>query len=171
MRTTLILAIIILASCSTSKNNVLNLQKLIDGTVPKNPLGFLYQLDTLTLTARFSECGEFGGHKEKFLVFTDFRKQYFVKYTKDSIDLDCPNDFEENAVIIQDTFFKINVKKEKLIEAYLGKLYTRAMTPKIISHANDYFNATTKHTGLSLYTAEPKRDWHEFRKLQIELLK
>ena len=166
---------LLLLSCSSKKGSLKNYDKLIK-TVEKmpekkNPLGFLSQSDTLQLSARFSECGEFGGHKEKILIYSNYKKEYFAKFTKDSIDLDCPNDFEEKALIVQDTIIEINKSKEKLIGNYLNKLYKRTIIGKTSDHDNDYFSAKTNHSGLSLYNVEPKKNWNEFRKLQINLLK
>lgn len=134
-------------------------------------MSFLYQNDTLKLTARFSECGEFGGHKEKIQIYRNHKREYFAIFTKDSIDLDCSNDFEENAILIKDTVLKINISKEKLVLKYLNQLYKRSITGKTINHSNNYFRATTNHTGLSLSTDELEKNWNEFRKLQISLLK
>lgn len=171
----IILFTLLLLGCSSKKKSLKKYDLLIKMVekMPekKNPLGFLFQGDTLHLTAKFSECGEFGGHKEKIQIYRNYKKEYFAKFTKDSIDLDCPNDFEEKAIIIQDTIIVINKSKEKFIGNYLNKLYKRAIIGKVSSHSNDYFSAKTNHTGLSLATAEPKKNWNEFRKLQIKLLK
>jgi hypothetical protein len=149
----------------------MNYKKILNNSIEKNPLGFLYQTDTLTLSAMYAECGEFGGHKEVMKIYRNYKREYFLHFIQDSIDLDCPNDFEEKAVIIKDTTIKINLKHEKLIVKYLDKLYKRAIEPKFISHSNEYFRATTNYSAFSLSTAEPKKDWHEFRKLKQALIK
>lgn len=164
-------AVFTLLGCSSKKKNETDFKRLLNNSIEKNPLGILYQTDTLKLTAQFSECGEFGGHKESIEIFCNYKREYFAKYVRNSMDLDCPNNFEETAIIVKDTLFKINSNKEKLVIKYLDKLYRRTLTPKMISHSNDYFKAKTKNSGLSLFTAEPNKDWKEFRKLQIELLK
>lgn len=171
MKIYIILIAIFILGCSSKKKSNNNLKRIFENSIEKNPLGILYQTDTLTLTAKYSECDEFGGHTERMKVFCNYKREYFVKYVRNSIDLDCPNNFEETAIIIKDTMFKIDMRKEKLVVKYLNKLYKRNMTSKMISHSNDYFKAETKYSGLSLFTAEPKKDWKEFRKLQIELLK
>lgn len=173
MKQTFFLFLIVLAfsGCSSKKKEVSDIKLLLNNSIEKNPLGILYQTDTLRLTAKFSECGEFGGHKENIEIFCNYKREYFAKYVRNSINLDCPNNFEETAIIIKDTLFKIDCNKEKLVVKYLDKLYRRTVTPKMISHSNDYFKAETKYSGLLLFTAEPNKDWKEFRKLQIELLK
>lgn len=167
----LLLVVFAFLGCSSKKKNETDFKQLINNSIEKNPLGILYQTDTLKLTAQFSECGEFGGHKESIEIFCNYKREYFAKYVRNSINLDCPNNFEETAIIIKDTLFKIDSNKEKLIVKYLDKLYRRTLKPKMISHWSDYFKAKTKNSGLSLFTAEPNKDWKEFRKLQIELLK
>ena len=166
-----ILFLLILTGCSSKKESHKNFERALNYSGEKNPLAFLYQTDTLKLTATFSECGEFGGHNEKIQIFGNYKKEYFARITKDSIDLDCPNDFEAKAVIVQDTIVRIDNSKEKKILKYLNLLYKRSIEGKAISHSNDYFRATTNYAGLSLSTAEPNKDWNEFRKLHIELLK
>ena len=166
--------LILILGCSTNKKSQkksLDLDKILKSSAKKYPLSFLYQADTLTLTARFCECGEFGGHKEKIKVFSNYKSEYFVKYIKDSIDINCPNDFDKNAVIIKDTLFKIDVYKQKQIVKYLDKLYKKTVNNYSLSSSNEYFEASTKHNVLKLFTAEPENKWNEFRKLQILLVK
>jgi hypothetical protein len=153
------------------KSGKVNYKKILDNATEKNSLGFLYQTDTLTLKARFSECGEFGGHKEKIILFCNYKREYFAKFTRDSIDLDCPANFENSAVIIKDTLFKINTQKEKIVLKYIDKLYKRALTNKPPYASFDYFEAYTRHKSLSVSSIEDPKSWNEFRKLQIELLK
>lgn len=135
----------------------------------KNPLGFLYQSDTLILTARFSECGEFGGHNEKIIFYCNYKREYFVRFTKDSIDIECPIDFEEKAIIVKDTMLTITPQKEKLVLKYLNKLYKRSITNKPIFDAADCFNAKSRK--FVLRNDEKPNSWKEFRKLQIDLIR
>ena len=165
----ILVSTIFLVSCVTQrdKQHVWKLKHVKES----NPLGFLSPEDTLTLTARFSECGEFGGHKETFKIFNNYKKEYFAIYTRDSIDLKCPTDFEQKAVIIQDTTFRLTYKQQKQIIKYLDKLYERVITSKYPSNTADYFTAQTKYSGLLLNSDEPDRNWIEFRKLQQKLTK
>jgi hypothetical protein len=155
-------------SCNSPKNNSRN---FLNDAIEKNPLGFLYQSDTLTLMANFSECGEFGGHKEMINIFCNHKREYFANYTVDSIDLNCPDRFEDNAIIVNDTLFKLTMEDEYVIIEYLDKLYKRGLISKYPSSSNDYFNAHTKYSGLNLTTYEPDEDWFEFEKLTHQLIK
>lgn len=116
-----ILGILIISiGCSSNKNRTVlsNIEHYSKNKIAKYPLAFLYQSDTLSLTARFCECGEFGGHKERLKIFNNYKNECFVRYVKDSIDLDCPNEFDKNAVIIIDTIFKIDKPKQVQIVKY-----------------------------------------------------
>lgn len=144
---------------------------ILETATEKNPLGFLYQTDTLTLLAHFSECGEFGGHKEKVNIFCDYKREYFAQYIVDSIDLKCPANFEENAIVIRDTLFRLTRENEYEIIQYLDKLFKRGLISKYPSHSNDYFNAHTRYSGLNLTTYEPDSNWNEFNKLISTLIK
>lgn len=57
----------------------------------KGPLGRLYQGDTLVLFAQYSECGEFGGHKEWMKIFSD-NNVLKCQLIYDSIDRDSPGE-------------------------------------------------------------------------------
>ena len=159
--------------CSSNRKSKthLNIESFSKDKIEKYPLAFLYQTDTLTLLARFCECGEFGGHKEKIKIFNNYKDECFVRYIKDSIDINCPNNFEKNAVIVKDTTFKIDRLKQTQIVEYLNKLYKKTVTNYSLDHAAEYFEANTKQNRLKLYTVEPKDKWKEFRMLQIELTK
>ena len=167
----ILIIIIFTIGCSSRKGEKRNFNKILENATEKNPLGFLYQTDTLTLKAKFAECGEFGGHKEKIILFCNYKREYFMRYTRDSIDLDCPQDFEEKAIKVKDTLLKINIQKEELVISYLDKLYKRALTNKPNYHAADYFQAYTRGKALSISSAEEPKSWKEFKKLQFELLK
>ena len=138
----------------------------------KNPLNFLYQADTLTLSAYFSECGEFGGHKERIDIFRNSSKrEYFMNYVVDSIDVACPEGFEENAIVVTDEIIKLNLENEYAIMKYLDSLFARVLISKSPSHSNDYFSAYTRYSGLRLTTAEPDKNWVEFKILVNQLIK
>lgn len=168
-----ILSLLISAiGCSTSNNKEnFSTQNFSKKTIKQNPLAFLYQNDTLTLKARFCECGEFGGHKEVIKVFNNYKNESFVRYIRDSINLDCPDNFDVNAIIIKDTMFKINKSKQKEILNYLNKLYKKSIKNYTLEHALEYFEASTKTNRLTLYTAETENKWREFRKIQVQLMK
>lgn len=136
---------------------------------PKNPLGFMYSHDTLILSARFSECGEFGGHTEVFKVFSKGEK-YFANYFKDSVTADCPYPVDENKIMVADTTFELQVKHEKFIVEYLEDLFQQSLKGKLGSHAVDIFGAELDWR-MKVWNYESTTKWNEFRKLQRKLLK
>ncbi len=169
--TTLLLLPLFIGCQESSRELQKDSLSLSEIATEKYPLGFLYQADTLTLLAHFSECGEFGGHKEKMDIFCNYKREYFAQYTVDSIDLDCPEDVEENAIVVKDTLFRLTLENEHEIIQYLNKLFKRGLISKYPSHSNDYFNAHTRYSGLNLTTYEPDSDWYEFNNLINKLLK
>ena len=173
MKTKLIfltLCILIVGACSTQKkSNRIYKRKFVLNSIDKNPLGFLYQNDTLVLSARFAECGEFGGHTEKISIFGTYKKEYFAIIVIDSIDINCPPNFEKNAIKIEDKLIKIDIKKEKAVLNYLDLLYKRSTKNKPWLHAAEYYGASKR--GFELYSDEPPNSWYEFKKLRIALLK
>ena len=156
--------LLLLAGCNEDgQNSEMNLSSPAESGAEINPLDFLFEVDTLTLSARFSECGEFGGHNERIDVFYNYSEQiHFVNYVVDSIDLNCPDGFEEGAIVKTDTMFKLTLENEYAIAQYLDNLYKRVLTRKSPSHANDYYSAYTQFSGLRLTTAEPNKDWNGF---------
>ena len=157
---------LIFSSCNAQKNKLnLSLNKPFDET----PLSFLAQTDTLKLTAMFSECGEFGGFKEEFTIHKNYKKEYFAKYTRDTINIDCPPDFEDKRVFVKDTTFKMSNSQVMLVRKYLKKLFKGAIGPVYLEHANDYYSVYTLSGSLSFRLVDHKKNWSEYKKLRNKL--
>lgn len=119
----------------------------------------------------FSECGEFGGHKEEFTINKNYKKEYFAKYTRDTIDIDCPSNFEDKRIIVKDTTFKMSNSQVKFVRKYLEKLFKGSIGPVYLEHANDFYSVYTLSGSFRFRLVDHKKNWSEYRKLKMELIK
>ena len=82
-------------------------------------LGNVMGLNRLELTASFDECGEWGGHDEKFDIYRE-DKILFVEYIQDIVD--CKDPYAENRKIAERKTLQLNETHEKAIVNYLNSL-------------------------------------------------
>jgi hypothetical protein len=128
-------------------------------------LSSIYYWDTLTLFARYNECGEFGGHTEVFRIYQSEKNEIYADYKKDT--LDCKD--RATRKIIYSQTFKLDRKVQQLVIRYLGELLNQNFIDKgFVGHAGEYYSAISSDSSLviSHYT-----DHYEgFNKLRDEIL-
>ncbi|MGS2764802.1 hypothetical protein [Sinomicrobium sp. M5D2P9] len=102
----------------------------------KGILGKLYYSDTLVLSARFADCGEFGGHKEYLKIYSDKEKRLCLFINK---SIDCKKSYDDY-VKIDSTLFELTKKNEQSILEYLLELTEISMLGQDLSlnYSNDY---------------------------------
>lgn len=143
----------------------------------KGPLGRLYYSDTLVLSARFADCGEFGGHKEYLKIYSENDK-YMCLYINKQVD--CKKSFEDFERI-DSTLFELSEYNQRNIMDYLSNLIEMSMLRQNLS--NNYSNyykleLNTEHTGepyfienplMSLYFQDQSLKWSKFINLREEI--
>lgn len=95
------------------------------------------------ITARFSECGEFGGHDEGMKIYCKYRsKKFNLDYYKTQIACDS---FDEKGNLKMDTIItktiELDKKSEKAIVSYLQRLTKSKVISHFPGHAGNYFEA------------------------------
>lgn len=107
--------------------------------------------DTLIICAMFSECGEWGGHKEYFKINKDSNNQFIATFIKDAVP--CKEGYLENLrKIIYQHSRKLTIAEISLIQNYLNALLKKGkMDPDYFSNSGDLFYAKSKDLSISFF--------------------
>lgn len=92
---------------------------------------------TLNLSAQFSECGEFGGHKELMKIYTNQKKEFYLDYKKFGID--CRNLSENHDLVFSKTL-EINEENKKSIVEYIHRMIDAKIRERNDSNAANSFS-------------------------------
>ncbi len=140
-------------------------------------LGTLTYADTLVLSARFSDCGEFGGHKEYLKIYSE-KEIYMCLFINKMVDCDQSyTDF----IRIDSSLVELSEKNQKRVLEYLLELTEVSMLHQDLSNnfSNDYEMYIS--SGLSgepyflesqlmnWYFQDQSLKWQEFIKLRNEI--
>ncbi len=100
-------------------------------------LGTLIKWDTLFLSARFDECGEWGGHKEMIEIFKK-DKNFYLNYRKNNIDCNKVDEINEVKLsLIKE--LEINSKQQYAIKEYLYQLLQNKIDEGSHAHSGKEF--------------------------------
>jgi len=95
------------------------------------------------ISASFSECGEWGGHQEDLKIFSKESnyKDYFLNYTKTSIDCDKRDSKGLNlqTIVVQKTIKLTESDKESII-AYMKRMIESKVKERFPGHSGDSFS-------------------------------
>lgn len=106
-------------------------------------LGAYNNKENLTITARFSECGEWGGHKEVITIYSDEKHIFHAHYLKYPFNCDSmpyPS-YERNIKSNFDKEIVLSSKDKKAITDYLHRLIQSKITENFPGHAGNIFSA------------------------------
>ncbi|MBC7000897.1 hypothetical protein [Cytophaga sp. FL35] len=137
-------------------------------------LNYPYYSDTLVLSARFADCGEFGGHKEYLKIYVADEK-YICLFINKSID--CSQSYSKYTKI--DTLtYELNEINQKRVLDYLLKLTEVSMLQQdLITNFSNYYeieqlSGYTKDFDIleshekRLHFRDQSLKWKEFEKLR-----
>ncbi|MGV0752404.1 hypothetical protein [Empedobacter brevis] len=134
------LFVIIILTClfSCSKRDVKQ-SKLKENNIESDTsgLGTLIRWDTLFISARFDECGEFGGHKEVLEIFKRDKKIYLT-YKKNTIDCDKVDEISQ----VKLSFVKeieLSTQHQKAIKEYFYYLLQNKIDEGYHAHSGNEF--------------------------------
>ena len=117
---------------NSNKSNIKQLSKITfpDFQEKNTGLGnFLKNQDTLIITIEFSNCGEWGGHKESIILTRNSNNKIIGHFIVDSVS--CENiknsgnysDLDDNSrVIIKSIETELNKNDEKLINLFIHRI-------------------------------------------------
>jgi hypothetical protein len=132
------------------------------------------QADSLLINARFSECGEWSGHKEKIIIYADkngnFHAHYKVyPYNCDSLKYYYAN---ENLKPKFDKTIALNDKGKQSIIDYIKRLTQSKITEQFPGHAGNVFSVVKSDSTLIINVYDRKQyDLDSYNKLITELFK
>lgn len=110
-----------------------------------------YQYDTLTLFARYKECGEWGGHTELFKIYQKEKNEIWADYKKDTVYC---NEERVHKLIYTRTI-KLTQESQELVIQYIHDVVNKNFQPnEIISNAGEYYSIISSDSSLviSYYT-------------------
>jgi len=100
-------------------------------------LGTLIKWDTLFLSARFDECGEWGGHKEVIEIFRKDKKVY-LNYKRNSIDCNKVDEiYGAKLSLIKE--IEISNQHQKNINDYIFQLLQNKINEGYQAHSGNEF--------------------------------
>ena len=97
----------------------------------------------LFLNAQFSECGEWGGHEEKMVVFAKEDKEFYLNYKKFKVVCDSIGkyygtpDFQKLEI---EKTLKLNDVNKKSISGYIQRMVKSKVEERHPGHAGNLFS-------------------------------
>jgi hypothetical protein len=111
-----------------------------------------YRYDTLTLYARYKDCGEWGGHTEVFKIYKNDNKEMWANYKKDSANCNSPI----SRKVSYERSLKLTADGQILIIQYMHDLLDLDFSnDPVMSNAGEYYSVFSSDSSLviSHYTS------------------
>ncbi len=121
-------------------------------------LGTLNYTDTLILSARFADCGEFGGHKEYLKIYSD-KEKYMCLFINQIVD--CEKSYTD-FVEIDSTLVELSEKNQQRVVEYLLELTKVSMLHQdLADHRSHYYEMyiSSGMTGEPYFLESPLMIW------------
>ena len=160
----ILVILLILFSCSNSENTS-NSNEYFYGYFGNSKNN---QNEHLTIKTRFDECGEWGGHFEKIIIFNknDSRKLY-AKY--EETNYDCSNG-NQNPKIVKTNEVEVKEIEKKEIKNYLKKLIEFKSNSFVTGNSGMSYSAVSQDSTLIIYTYNNDEECKRaFKKLKFNL--
>lgn len=125
----------------------------------KGILGTLTFTDTLVLSARFSDCGEFGGHNEYLKIYSE-KEKYMCLFIKQMVN--CKTSYTD-FIKIDSTIFELSEKNQRSILEYLLELTKVSMLHQdLADHRSNYYEMfiSSGNTGAPYFLESPLMTWN-----------
>jgi len=139
----------------------------------KNTWG-MFNHGTLLVETRFSECGEWGGHKETLSIDELKDMKLRVKYDVYPYNCDSINYYNANDNLNPSTHKQIDLDEDQIkpILDYIQRLTQSKISERFPGHAGNIFEITNSDSTfvLSVYSNE-KADMNSYIRLLRELFK
>jgi hypothetical protein len=135
----------------------------------QNLLDNIYGTDTLSIKAWFADCGEWGGHEERFDIFRKNEDSLGIHYLKDTVNCSGPRYF--NKSIVNEYYKNLDNKEQMAIIVFIEELICKSFNDEGISNAANSYFVTRKVGDLNIVYHNYRRNWNEFEKLKNNLAK
>ncbi len=138
-------------------------------------IGSLNGTSNLTINARFSECGEWGGHQETIIVNADRDNNFYATYKVYPFNCDSLDYYYVNDTLkpIVDKKIALTNDSKKSIVAYIQRMIRSKITERgVPHHAGNYFSIINSDSTFIIEIFDTKEfDVSSFRQLTTEILK
>lgn len=171
----LLITILSLISCKAPSE----MEKILNNTERENTffepieLGASGSNNYFLIKARFSECGEFGGHEEGMKIYCkNESKKFNLDYFKTQVKCES---FDEKGILKADTIttkiIELNKKSQKAIVLYLQRLAKSKVISHFPGHAGNYFEARKSDSSfvIQVYDGKNAKSIKNYNKLIKDL--
>jgi hypothetical protein len=128
----------------------------------------------LRINAVFSECGEWGGHKESLIIYSNEKREIYADYKKFSFSCDSIAFYNKTTIPKQllHKKTKLNTRKENEITKYIISLTKAKMTKKEMPmHSGNIFSVELDEDfKIKILDNNPENE-RNFNSLIVEILK
>ena len=167
-----LVTLIILTACKQQKVDKVEENK--ESIVFFDPieLGSTNQLSNLKIEARFSECGEWGGHKEEIIVSSDRKENISATYNIYPFNCDSLDYYygKNDLTPTSSKTILLNEKTKKAIVDYIHRLTQSKIAERFPGHAGNLFSIVNTDSSLNIQVYDNKDfDVKSFRQLVVEL--
>jgi hypothetical protein len=132
----------------------------------KNLLQNIKGTDTLTIEAKFADCGEWGGHIERFDIFRK-NDNTLIHYSRDTIN--CPDPSCFNRRIVEEWSNELSEKGQMMIIYFIHELINKSFNNEAISNAGNFYSVKRNFGHLNIGYIYYNRDWKGFENLKNSL--
>lgn len=132
------------------------------------------QADSLLINARFSECGEWSGHKEEIIINADKNRNFYAHYKVYPYNCDSLKYYyaNENLKPKLDKTIRLNDEGKQSIIDYIKRLTQSKITEKFPGHAGNIFSIVKSDSTLIINVYDNKQyDVDSYNKLVTALFK
>ena len=166
----LICLICLFTSCNQKNKNI----EQITSTPFFDPfeLGAFTHNNNLIIEARFSECGEWGGHSEKITIYADSTMNIYAQYKVFPYNCDSLKYYygNENLKPTLDKTITLNEERKKYIHNYILQLAESKIAERFPGHAGNIFSVIKSDSTLMIQVYDKKEiDMSNYEKLITEL--
>jgi len=115
---------------------------------PSEFTGHKEEILILEISAKFAECGEWGGHEEKMFIYLRKDNNFYLKYKLWCADCDSLIEYKDEIgeyaapykYIVDSCQFKLNKNHKNAIYIFAQDLITAKFSEGIPGHGNNDFN-------------------------------
>ena len=134
-------------------------------------LGRINKQRNLKISARFNECGEWGGHKEEITVSADENSIFYANYKVFAYNCDTAYNvgIDNNEKLLKDTIILIDKTKKEAIKKYIYELVESKISERIPT-PNVYFSISNSDSSFVII-ARNKKAFNSYLKFVNDLRK
>ena len=124
--------------------------------------------DTLTIQARFADCGEWGGHHERLDIYRKVDGNLWIHYLKDSVT--CPDPTFFNRHLVNERNDKLTEEGQLAVYDFINEILDRSLnTDEGIGNAANSYIVTRKFDNLNIEYHNFNLNWTGFDKLKMKV--